>query len=195
MFQSLKKYDISVCPLKGLVHFYEYWFSSIYFIDMFFHKFGMYNSPHISQTKHIDMPHASLTGSHSEGQLHSPHLAANIHHETGAAPHGPRTVLATPFIWGKTAGIGMSWAIRSPRNMPIAAAFPQNRKTYKNMSPRSDESKNSTGSINGKQQQCQWRYKGKTYKYRLKRKEKNKSREEIFYQMKVFFVKITCKFL
>ena len=27
-------------------------------------------------------------------------------------------------------------------------------------------------------------------KYRLKRKEKNKSREEIFYQMKVFFVKI-----
>ena len=25
------------------------------------------------------------------------------------------------------------------------------------------------------------------YKYRLKRKDKNKSREEIFYQMKVFF--------
>ena len=33
------------------------------------------------------------------------------------------------------------------------------------------------------------------YKYRLKRKEKNKSREEIFYQMKVFFVKISCKFV
>ena len=32
-------------------------------------------------------------------------------------------------------------------------------------------------------------------KYRLKRKEKDKSREEIFYQMKVFFVKISCKFL
>ena len=30
-------------------------------------------------------------------------------------------------------------------------------------------------------------------KYRLKRKEKNKSREEIFYQMKVFFVKISCR--
>ena len=33
------------------------------------------------------------------------------------------------------------------------------------------------------------------YNYRLKRKEKNKSREEIFYQMKVFFVKISCKFV
>ena len=32
-------------------------------------------------------------------------------------------------------------------------------------------------------------------KYRLKRKEKNKSREEIFYQMKVFFVKISSNFL
>ena len=30
-------------------------------------------------------------------------------------------------------------------------------------------------------------------KYRLKSKEKNKSREEIFYQMKVFFVKISCR--
>ena len=31
-------------------------------------------------------------------------------------------------------------------------------------------------------------------KYRLKRKENNKSREEIFYQMKVvFFVKISCR--
>ena len=30
-------------------------------------------------------------------------------------------------------------------------------------------------------------------KYRLKRKEKNESREEIFYQMKVFFVKISCR--
>ena len=35
---------------------------------------------------------------------------------------------------------------------------------------------------------------GISHKYRLKRKEKNKSREEIFYQMKVFcFVKISCR--